>query len=144
VFVLLFAHTLQGGRLNDPLPWALSLPLFFSILPSITLSGIPDYDADRAAGKRTLAVILGPRGAVRFAQTVSIVPALTVIALQFAGPAAELFRWLTPFVLSHAAWLVVRLERYLGQRRPPGRIDGLMTLSLLYILWFVGIPLWRL
>jgi hypothetical protein len=34
-------------------------PIFFAILPAITLSGIPDYSADRAVGKGTIAVRLG-------------------------------------------------------------------------------------
>lgn len=144
VLVLLFGHMLQGGRLADPLPWAVGLPLFFSILPSITLSGIPDHDADRAAGKRTLAVLLGPRGAVRFAQGATIVTVLAAAALQFAGPFTDVFGWISCFVVPHGAWLVWRLERYLMVGKPAGRIDGLMALSLTYLLWLVLVPLWWL
>jgi hypothetical protein len=37
--------------------------------------------------------------------------------------------------------LTVVLERYIGRRSAPGRIDGLMVASLLYITWFVVFPL---
>jgi 1,4-dihydroxy-2-naphthoate polyprenyltransferase len=65
LLVILFGHGLQGGDLLDPVPWALSLPLFFAVLCAITLSGIPDYQADHSAGKQTLAVLLGPSAAAR-------------------------------------------------------------------------------
>jgi hypothetical protein len=39
---------------------------------------------------------------------------------------------------------IVVLERYLRQRYEPRRIDGLMAMSLTYIVWFVAIPLWAL
>jgi putative NADPH-quinone reductase/1,4-dihydroxy-2-naphthoate octaprenyltransferase len=125
VLVVLFGYALQGGSLANILPWALGVPLFFAVLPSITLSGIPDHDADRAAGKRTLAVLLA-------------------LTLQFTGPFTDVFRWFGLFVVPHTAFLVVRLERYLDNGRAPGRIDGLMALSLLYIVWFVAVPLWWL
>jgi hypothetical protein len=32
----------------------------------------------------------------------------------------------------------------LRSARPGGRIDGLMALALLYIVWFVAVPLYRL
>ena len=45
------------------------------------------------------------------------------------------------FALAHATVLTVLLERYVGRRSAPGRIDGLMVASLLYITWFVVFPL---
>jgi 4-hydroxybenzoate polyprenyltransferase len=144
VLVVLFGYALQGGSLVQLLPWALGVPLFFSVLPSITLSGIPDHDADRAAGKRTLAVLLGPAPAVRLAQGATAAAALAALGFQFLGPFTDVFRWFGLFAVPHAAFLIVQLERYLDSRRAPGRIDGLMALSLLYIVWFVLVPLWRL
>ena len=60
---ILCGFVFQGGSWTAVEPWALSLPLFLAVLPGITLSGVPDHDADRAAGKRTLAVRAGIRGA---------------------------------------------------------------------------------
>lgn len=139
--VILFAHTLQGGALAEPLPWAFSLPLFFSVLPAITLSGIPDHDADRSAGKLTLAVLLGPARAVRVVQGAAVLAASAAVILHYAGPFSTHFLGLAIVAVPHGVVLVWRLERYLARKRPPGRIDGLMALALLYIVWFVLMPL---
>lgn len=139
--VVMFGHTLMGAPPGEPLPWAVSLPLFFAVLPAITLSGIPDLDADKAAGKQTLAVLLGSRGAVRIAQGTAVTATLAAGLLCLIAPAAQVFLWLGVLSLPHACWLVWRLERYLHSGRPPGRIDGLMALALSYILWFVVVPL---
>jgi 1,4-dihydroxy-2-naphthoate octaprenyltransferase len=64
---ILCGFVLQGGAWHAGLPWLLSLPLFLAVLPSITLSGVPDLDADAAVGKRTLAVRTGVRGACAIA-----------------------------------------------------------------------------
>jgi 1,4-dihydroxy-2-naphthoate polyprenyltransferase len=141
VLVILFGHTLQGAALGDPLPWLLSLPLFLSVLPAITLSGIPDHDADRAAGKHTLAVLLGPARAIRVAQGTAALAALAAALLYLVSPHAERFALLTLVAVPHALFLAARLEHYLGRQRPPGRIAGLMALALLYIVWFVLMPL---
>jgi hypothetical protein len=90
--------------------------------PSLSVTQSPDSTtrvaADRAVGKGTIVVRLGPRVAVRIAIVLFIVP--------------------------YAILQVVVLERYVGRRCEPGRIDGLMAMALTYILWFVAIPLWGL
>jgi 1,4-dihydroxy-2-naphthoate octaprenyltransferase len=58
-----------------------------------------------------------------------------------AGALNGVFRGITVFALAHTAVLTVVLERYIGRRSAPGRIDGLMVASLLYITWFVVFPL---
>jgi len=105
---------------------------------------VPDHDADKAAGKRTIAVLAGHRGAVRFAQATTAAAALLAVGLQWIGPFTDDFRWIGVFVIPHGAWLVSRLQRYLDRHKPPGRIDGLMALSLTYLLWFVLVTLWWL
>ncbi|MDF3076393.1 MAG: ycaK [Sphingobacteriaceae bacterium] len=49
--VILCGYLFMGGKIGDALPWLLGLPLFLAVLPSITLAGIPDYEADKLAGK---------------------------------------------------------------------------------------------
>jgi hypothetical protein len=78
------------------------------------------------------------------AQGATAAAALAALGFQFLGPFTDVFRWFGLFAVPHAAFLIVQLERYLDSRRAPGRIDGLMALSLLYIVWFVLVPLWRL
>ncbi len=142
--VMLCGFVFLGGSWRDPLPWALSLPLLLAILPSITLSGIPDREADAAVGKRTLAVRLGPRGALGVALLFTLSSAATAVAWGLAGLAAGAFTGIGWVVVPHAAWLAWRLLCRLRADRPPARIDGLMAVSLGYVLWFGLWPLFRL
>ena len=57
--VVLAGYASQAGPLTSATPWFLALPLALAVLPSITLAGFPDFEADSATGKRTLVVRLG-------------------------------------------------------------------------------------
>jgi 1,4-dihydroxy-2-naphthoate octaprenyltransferase len=142
--VILCGYAFQGGTLSDAWPWLVAVPLFFAILPAITLSGIPDYSADHAVGKGTIAVRLGPRVAIRVAQAMTALAAIAAVALLprliGIGTLAAIVLLIVPYAVAQ----VVVLERYLRRRCEPGRIDGLMAMALTYILWFVAIPLWGL
>jgi putative NADPH-quinone reductase/1,4-dihydroxy-2-naphthoate octaprenyltransferase len=158
--VILCGHLLQNGAFTDPFPWLISIPLFIAVLPAIILSGVPDADADRAAGKRTLVVKLGGRRAEWLA--LSLVPAAALAALLLKGlPAVRgALDGLLPFVLPHAGLLMyliyreaTRSARRLAQTRAhgadpsspvQGRINSLMIAALSYIVWFVLTPLWHL
>lgn len=131
---------LLGGNAADPRPWMLALPLFWSILPAITLSAIPDLEADAAAGKRTLAAELGAGRAFAFAMAAGVVAAALALAWQWLGVGGNAYRGIGWFVLPHAALLVVLLERHRRAYRGPARINGLMAVALSYILWFVALP----
>jgi putative NADPH-quinone reductase/1,4-dihydroxy-2-naphthoate octaprenyltransferase len=142
--VILCGYAFQGGTLSDAWPWLVAVPLFFAILPAITLSGIPDYSADHAVGKGTIAVRLGPRVAIRVAQAMTALAAIAAVALLprliGIGTLAAIVLLIVPYAVAQ----VVVLERYVRRRCEPGRIDGLMAMALTYILWFVAIPLWGL
>jgi putative NADPH-quinone reductase/1,4-dihydroxy-2-naphthoate octaprenyltransferase len=142
--LILCGYMLQGGAWNASFPWLVGLPLFLAVLPAIILSGIPDYEADLAVGKRTLAVALGPRPAVRIAQLSTISAALTAVYLEHQDVASPAFTSIGMLVVPHAILQTLLLERFLSSARAPGRIDGLMALSLTYIVWFVALPLWQL
>lgn len=60
IVVLLCGSVFQGGAWHTPALWLLALPMFLAVFAAIMLAGIPDLKADRSAGKRTLAVRLGP------------------------------------------------------------------------------------
>src|SRR5690606_28173757 len=70
--VIVCGFIFQGGLWNHPLPWLLSIPLFFSILPSIILAGMPDMEADKSVGKKTVAVRFGRKNASKIALVFSI------------------------------------------------------------------------
>jgi 1,4-dihydroxy-2-naphthoate octaprenyltransferase len=135
---------LQSGPWRDPFPWLIGLPLLFATLAAIVLSGIPDHDADRAVGKRTLAVLLGPRGAA-LAALGCAAGALVCAAVWYGwglygGRSGDGLL----LALPHGLGLVWAIGRFLRRGAPCTRIDGLMVLALTYILWFGLIPLARL
>ena len=141
VGVLLCGYVFLGGRWTDPAPWLLSVPFLLAVLPSITLAGVPDCAADRAAGKRTVAVRVGVRGAALVAAVTTVLAALTGVLwwLHDVVPGAY-----GPLVLGsvlHALvvlWLLYdRLAGATGARR----IDDLMVASLSYLVWFGVVPL---
>lgn len=142
--VVLCGYAFQGGPWASAWPWLVSVPLFFSILPAIILSGIPDYVADKTVGKQTIAVRFTPRVAVRIAQTATVAAVVTAVTLLPGLIERVAFRAMLVAIVPYAALQIAMLERYLGRRVEPGRIDGLMAISLTFIIWFVAIPLWDL
>ena len=142
---ILAGFVFQGGAWSVGLPWLLSLPLFLAVLPGITLSGVPDHDADRAVGKRTLAVRAGIRGAYGIAALCTVLAAGAALGLERLPVLARLLDGIGYGVLPHALLLLLLLlARQAGRAPRAERIDGLMVVALTYILWFVAVPLWHL
>ena len=142
--MILCGYVFLGGALNDPMPWFLSAPLLLAILPSITLSGIPDMEADAAAAKCTLAVSLGQRMALILALIFTLLAAVTALIWQVMNLADGAFAGIAYVVIPHGILLAWMLHKRIESGKPPGRIDGLMAASLIYVLWFGLIPLFRL
>jgi 1,4-dihydroxy-2-naphthoate octaprenyltransferase len=138
---ILCGFVFQGGDWHAGLPWLLSLPLFLAVLPGITLSGVPDLNADAAVGKRTLAVRTGVRGAYGIAALFTVLAAGTALALQPLPGIGPLFGGIQYGVLPHALLLLWLLARQALLAPQTQRIDRLMVAALAYILWFVGVPL---
>ncbi|MFP5408161.1 MAG: NAD(P)H-dependent oxidoreductase [Gammaproteobacteria bacterium] len=144
IVVMLCGYVFLGGAWHDPLPWLLGLPLLLAIVPSITLSGIPDLDADAAAGKRTLAVRLGQRGALWLCLVFTVLATVAALTAQVLELADGAFAGIAYVVIPHASWLGWLLRKRIESAKPPGRIDGLMAASLTYVLWFGLFPLLNL
>ena len=142
--VMLPGWLLQGGAIGSAVPWLLGLPLFFAVLPAIVLSGVPDHDADRAAGKRTLVVKLGVPASLRLAQASVLLAAALGVGWWVAGVAGSAYGWAIVGTVPHAVWLVAGLASLRRQARPPGRIDAMMVRALTFIVWFALVPLLRL
>lgn len=138
--VLLCGFVFLGGAWHDPLPWLLGLPFLLSVLPSITLAGVPDVAADRIADKETVAVRFGIGGAATMAAATAVLAALIGALWQLLdvvpgyGPAIYLG-------VVHALALVWLLRRRLEIQAGAQRIDVLMVASLSYITWFGVVPL---
>ena len=133
--VVLSGYVVQTGDWFNALPWLLSLPLCFAIIPAIILSAIPDHDADKTAGKRTLPVQLGTATAVKVA--IYSLIATTTLTL-FIWPwllSAAISYFLIALMLWHAWKLYGRLQSFRTQQAPVQRINGLMVNALSFIMW---------
>ena len=117
------------------------MPLFISVLPSITLAGIPDKESDEIAGKRTVAVRFGKKAAAAIAFCFTVLAAAIVLLYILSGVYTQVFGVLIYFVIPHACWLCFLLYRYIQNPSPPHRIDKLLAVALSYIIWFGLIPL---
>ncbi len=139
--VIICGYLFQGGRIGDRLPWLLSLPLFLAVLPSIILSGVPDYEADKLINKRTWAVRFGRKGAGRLAIAFTILSAGTILAFRLLDILPEVFNGILYASIPHALLIIILVGRYIRNPSPPARIDSLMIATLTYIFWFGIIPL---
>lgn len=142
--VILCGALLQSGVWWDSRAWLLGVPLFFATLAAITLSAIPDHDADKAVSKRTLAVLLGPRGAARAAMGFIAAAAASGVAWHWSGLYAGPGGYAAFLALLHGAVLLRAVRGYLRRGAPCARIDGILALALTFLLWFGLIPLARL
>jgi len=143
VGVVLWGFVVQGGAWSAPLPWLLGLLIGLSVLPAIVLAGIPDRSADAAAGKRTLVVRMGTGRAAGFALGATGLAALAATLSLTWPPLVGITRELPLIAVPHALLLAVLLLRYRAAGAAEQRIDGLIGASLLFILWFVVIPVWN-
>lgn len=138
--VMLLGAAAQGASPAEPLPLLLSAPLALAVLPAIILSGVPDRDADAAAGKRTLVVKLGVRRAMALAASAALAAAGAAVALRHGAGVAAL-SGLDLVAPAHAAILAGLIRREARKGAAARRIDGLLAVALGYIVWFGAIPL---
>lgn len=139
--VILCGYVLQTGTWSDPYIWLVGVPLFFATLAAITLSAIPDYDADKSVSKKTLAVLLGTRRAAGAAMGFVAAAAVTGVLWQRLGLYAGLSGYAVYLTVPHALRLIYVIGAYLKQGAPCTRINNIMVLALTYIMWFGVIPL---
>lgn len=88
---ILGAYYVQAHSLSWPAFW-LSLPIGFLVAAILYINQFPDYDADKAVGKKHLVVRLGKRKAV-YGYYLLILATYSVIL------ATVVFKLVTPFVL---------------------------------------------
>jgi 1,4-dihydroxy-2-naphthoate polyprenyltransferase len=138
-FVVLAGWLSQSASPFVAVPWIVALPLCISVLPSITLAAFPDFEADEATGKRTLAIRLGRRSAAAFAGTCALVASLLPLLLIKLAPSGHW--WCAVPAVPHAVWLWCKLRSYARDGCPAGRIDVLLVIALTFMLWFCIVPL---
>jgi 1,4-dihydroxy-2-naphthoate polyprenyltransferase len=144
VAVVVCGYLFQHGDATNPAPWLMSLPLFLSVLPSITLAGIPDREADKAVSKKTMAVTFGKKGAAIIAMLCTVLAASAVVTYEVMNVLPGIFANILYFVLPHATLLVYLLYKYYKNKSGSARIDGLLVAALTYLVWFAVIPLLNL
>jgi 1,4-dihydroxy-2-naphthoate octaprenyltransferase len=142
--VLLAGYACQANTLLDSLPWLLAAPICLAVLPSITLAGFPDRQADAQAGKRTLAVRFGARTGAGVAGGSAIAAVLLAGVIDWSGAAGNLLDSILWFAVPHALVLCLLLRRNFQKLERGGRIDLLLVAALSYMVWFALIPLVRL
>ncbi len=140
-YVILCGYIFQGGSWQSPLPWLICIPLFFATLGAITLAGIPDRLADQEVSKRVLAVIFGPRGAAILASFFVCIAAVSGMLLWYFKIIKGILGGMIFIVIPHGLILLYGLFKLIQSSNYDRKIDGIMTLSLSYIIWFGIIPL---
>jgi len=138
LYVILCGYVFQTGTWDDPLPWLLSIPLFFAVLGAISLSSIPDYEADKRAGKITISVKLGQRWAAFLSMGFIIAAAVSAIILIRHGYVSYPILFL---IIIHTGALCLTIGRLIKSGDYDRRIDAIMMLALAFIIWFGLVPL---
>ena len=105
---------LDGGML------AASLPVALLIAAVLAVNTLPDIAADRSAGKRTLAVVLGPAGAI------GVYSAL-LLGSYAALAAAAALGLLPPLTLLALLPLPLAIRSVLTARRSEGRLPAVLA-----------------
>ena len=142
--MILCGYIFQGGSWHSPLPWLICIPLLFATLGAITLAGIPDRLSDQEVSKKVLAVIFGPRGAAILASLFVCIAAISGMLLWHFRIIKGIRGGMILFVIPHGLILLFVLLKLIQSRNYDRKIDGIMTLSLSYIIWFGIVPLFSL
>lgn len=142
--VILCGFVFQGGSMDTAFPWLLGVPLFLSILPAIIMGGVPDFTADKQAGKRTLVVRLGKEKAAYLAGFFVLLSVVSALLLRESVLLQEIYGDMVYIAVLHATWLYVLLFRFARAEKKPHRIDGILVVALSYIMWFALGPFIKL
>jgi 1,4-dihydroxy-2-naphthoate octaprenyltransferase len=132
-------YFVQAGSVSVQ-AWWMSLPIGWLIVDILVVNNLRDIKADRAAGKHTLAVRFGERGA-RVQYIILLVASyllLPILALFGSLPWLSLLAWLS----LPLAWRTLQIV--LKQAGPPlnAALAGTGQTTLVYsLLFFVGMLL---
>lgn len=140
-YLILCGYVFQRGVWKDTFPWLIGIPLLLAIFSAITISGVPDFQADRTAKKRTVAVIFGQRAAIILSCICICAAAVSWIALYYFEILKGWSGILIFVVLLHTWILLTALFKLISSDNLDRKINGVMVLTLSYVIWFGLIPL---
>ena len=132
-------YFVQAGRVSTA-AWWMSLPIGWLIVDILVVNNLRDINADRVAGKHTLAVRFGEQGSrsqyiILLAISYLLLPLLAMIGIL---PWTSLLAWLS-IPLGWRTWQVVRKQ---AGRPLNEALAGTGQTTLLYsLLFFVGMLL---
>lgn len=142
--VILCGFVFQGGSLGNPYPWLMSMPLFFAIIPSIILAGIPDYEADKAIAKKTMPVHFGKKKSMEIAMGLTALSLFTGLVWYFFDVVPGAYGKAIFLAVPHGLYLIYLLREYIQNPAPTEHVNRLLITALTYIMWFALIPLFCL
>jgi 1,4-dihydroxy-2-naphthoate polyprenyltransferase len=126
---------LQTGRL-ETLYWAAAIPAGALITAILVVNNLRDIPTDRAAGKRTLAVMLGERGARAEYAVLLAAAYLVPLGLALTG---QSWLVLAPLLSLPLAIPLLRTVRGFGDRRELNPVlKGTARLALVFALLFAA------
>jgi len=138
---ILAGFVLQTGEWLNPLPWAVSIPPFLSLIACGILGALINYHSDGTVGKRTLPVLFGPRWAAILALCTLVLAAIVGVALWLLqlipNPVGAAMLIAVPVAVMFGRGVLKIIKR--NEYDQP--INELMRLSLNYIFIFEVIPL---
>ncbi|MGB7873272.1 MAG: 1,4-dihydroxy-2-naphthoate polyprenyltransferase [Anaerolineales bacterium] len=132
-------YFVQAGSVSAQ-AWWMSLPIGWLIVNILVVNNLRDLNADRAAGKHTLAVRFGERGTriqyiLLLVASYLLLPALALFGIL---PWSSLLAWLS-FPLGWRTWRIVRKQ---SGRPLNAALAGTGQTTLVYsLLFFVGMVL---
>jgi len=133
--MVLGAHLALGGPLSRT-PLLASIPVALLVTAILAANNLRDIDDDRAAGIRTLAILLGPRGALLWYQALVLGSYFAVLLLVASGvlPRLALGTWLALPIALRLTW-----RSSLGLRRRDPELIDVVVATAQHQLLFGGL-----
>ncbi len=140
-YAMLLGWVAQGGRPTHPIPFLVSMPVFWAVLAAKTLTGIPDRAADATVRKKSYAVIFGPGQSAGIAIVAALAASVAGVLLWKDRIVAGWFGAAYLLTVPHALILAGLLVRFIRSGDADRRMDRPIATALTFTLWFGLIPL---
>jgi 1,4-dihydroxy-2-naphthoate polyprenyltransferase len=109
-------------------------------MPAIILAGVPDYEADRAVGKSTIAVRIGRKGAIALSLVFALATAVSALLVGHHPAGSALYGAGLVLLILYGAWLSFLLGRRLRYFDKVAGYNALIATGLGYTALVAVIP----